>query len=136
MKKTRTNRKDATMTTEQRIGGRIRKLREEMGLTSVELAERVGITQAQVSRLENGKQGFRSKTLEQIAKSLNVPMVRLLTDGDDAALSLLKCRVGLAGAVSNPKVADAAVRLNDLRVHDKSMFNALSALIERVASKV
>ncbi len=48
---------------------------EEMGkqaLTTTELAEKVGISQAQISRLQTGKQGFRSSTLRRIAKALGV----------------------------------------------------------------
>ena len=54
------------------IGRKIGKLREKLGITTTQLAKRVGISQAQISRLENGKQGFRSKTLDRIAKALGV----------------------------------------------------------------
>ena len=35
------------------------------------------ISQAQISRLQNGQQGFRSGTLVKLAKSLKVPPFRL-----------------------------------------------------------
>ncbi len=60
------------------IGARVRALREESGLTGTRLAEKVGICGAQISRLENGRQGFRSGTLVRIAKALKVPPFRLL----------------------------------------------------------
>ncbi|MHC4913961.1 MAG: helix-turn-helix domain-containing protein, partial [Planctomycetota bacterium] len=41
------------------IGRKIRELRSKMGLTTVTLAKKVRLSQAQVSRLENGLQGFR-----------------------------------------------------------------------------
>jgi transcriptional regulator with XRE-family HTH domain len=47
-------------------------------MTSSELAREVGVAQAQISRLENGLQGFRSDTLVRIARALNVPAFRLL----------------------------------------------------------
>ena len=50
-------------------------------MTTTELAKKVGISQAQISRLENGQQGFRSGTLVKIAKVLRVPPFRLfMTD--------------------------------------------------------
>jgi len=61
--------------TQQAIGLAIAKRREELGLTTTELAVRLGISQAQVSRLENGKQGFRSSTLARIANALGSDVV-------------------------------------------------------------
>jgi len=66
---------------------RMREVRKQKGMTTTKLAEKVGITQAQVSRLENGHQGFRSATLEKIAKALKVPAVVLTTD-DEKVLAL------------------------------------------------
>ena len=43
------------------IGVRVRDLREAREMTSTELGRRVGISQAQISRLEAGKQGWRSR---------------------------------------------------------------------------
>ncbi len=63
------------------IGATVRAIRSELGLTTTGLADKVGISQAQVSRLENGLQGFRSGTLIKIAKALKVPPFRLfMTD--------------------------------------------------------
>ena len=54
------------------IGRRVQALRRERGLTMRELAEMTGLSQGQVSRLENGHQGFRSGTLLRLAKALGV----------------------------------------------------------------
>ena len=59
--------------TNRDIGARVSALRQERSMTTTELAQRVGISQAQISRLENGLQGFRSDTLFKIAKSLGKP---------------------------------------------------------------
>ena len=47
-------------------------------MSTTALAAKVGISQAQVSRLENGQQGFRSGTLVKLAKALKVSPFRLL----------------------------------------------------------
>ena len=71
---------------EKQIGLKVSKLREQQGLTTTELAKRVGISQAQISRLENGKQGFRSSTLAKIAHALGVkPVYFFLEEGQAAA---------------------------------------------------
>ena len=39
------------------IGLTVKKLRTDLGMTTTDLAKKVGISQAQISRLENGVQG-------------------------------------------------------------------------------
>ena len=56
-------------------------MRQQLGMTTTQLARRVGISQAQISRLENGLQGFRSTTLFKIAKALGKePFYFLMND--------------------------------------------------------
>ena len=65
------------------IGAIVRGRRAELNMTTTALAEKVDISQAQISRLENGQQGFRSDTLSRIAKALKVPAFRLfMTDAE------------------------------------------------------
>ena len=52
------------------IGAIVRARRIELKLSTTGLAKKVKISQAQISRLENGKQGFRSSTLAKIADAL------------------------------------------------------------------
>jgi len=60
---------------EDSIGFAVSRERESQGLTTTQLAKKVGISQAQISRLENGKQGFRSGTLERVAKALDIQLL-------------------------------------------------------------
>ncbi len=64
--------------TQKDIGMTVRALRAERGLSGTKLGDMVGVSEAQISRLENGLQGFRSPTLVKIAKALKVPPFRLL----------------------------------------------------------
>lgn len=52
------------------IGLSLSRAREGRGMTTTEMAKKIGISQAQVSRLENGKQGFRSYLLPRFAEAL------------------------------------------------------------------
>ena len=52
-------------------------LREQAGLTQVELAERTGISQADISRIERGATSPTARTLQRIAEALNAE-VRLV----------------------------------------------------------
>ena len=65
------------------IGATVRARRTELDITTTDLAKKVKISQAQISRLENGQQGFRSGTLVKIAAALKVPPFRLfMTDAE------------------------------------------------------
>ena len=65
----------------KQIGATVKAIRTELGMTTTALAQKVGISQAQISRLENGQQGFRSETLVKLARALKVPPFRLfMTD--------------------------------------------------------
>ncbi len=60
------------------IGRRVHELMKQRGATIISLGKAVGISQAQVSRLQNGLQGFRSTTLFKIALALGVEPSELL----------------------------------------------------------
>ena len=65
------------------IGQKVRTLRSKQGLTTTTLAKKVRLSQAQVSRLENGLQGWRSATLMKFAKALKVKPVYFLVAGEE-----------------------------------------------------
>ena len=50
-----------------RIGRRIAEIRKENGMTQAQLAERCGLQQAHIARIENGKFSVGLDTLAQIA---------------------------------------------------------------------
>ena len=54
------------------VSGKIRELRTNVGLTQVQLAEKSGLPQSHISRLEAGKHSPSFVTLEKIAKALGV----------------------------------------------------------------
>lgn len=60
----------------------IKKIREKKNISQSELAVRVGLSQAEVSRKESGLTSMDVKQLEVFAKALGVAVTELL-DGDD-----------------------------------------------------
>ena len=69
--------------TGREMGLRLTRLREARGLTTVTLGQKVGLSQAQISRLENGKRGLRSGTLGKLSEALNVPPFYFLMSDDE-----------------------------------------------------
>lgn len=59
------------------ISERIKSLREEAGLTQTQLAEKAGLPQPHISRLEAGKHSPTAKTLQKIAQALGVKVSQL-----------------------------------------------------------
>jgi transcriptional regulator with XRE-family HTH domain len=62
---------------------RIRHLRRAAGLNQVELAERVGLSQGQISNIENGDRNLSLEWMRRIARALNVSPADLLDDTDN-----------------------------------------------------
>lgn len=62
------------------IGQRIASLRSRLNLSTQQLAERIGKSQATISRIENGKQGVNVELLARIAKTLKVHPFALLSE--------------------------------------------------------
>ena len=54
----------------KRIGERIRQLRAERGMSQTELAERAGLVQCHIVRIEQGRYSVGFDTLQAIAKAL------------------------------------------------------------------
>lgn len=62
------------------IGDRIRRLRKGKGLTLVEMEERTGINNGNLSKIENGKQSLTYDTILRIAHALGVPPAQLFDE--------------------------------------------------------
>jgi len=56
---------------------RIRQLREDLGLTQLQLAEMAGLSRSQLAMIEAGTRNVNNVRLQQIAKALGVSEVAL-----------------------------------------------------------
>jgi len=60
------------------IGGRIKKLREERGMTRDELAKQINTSRTTLYRLESGDQGMTESWLDKLSKALQTPLTDLI----------------------------------------------------------
>jgi transcriptional regulator with XRE-family HTH domain len=67
------------------VGSRIRKLREEKGLTIDKISERTGISKGFLSDTENNNRNMSSQNILKIANELNASLDYLLRGGDVAS---------------------------------------------------
>jgi len=61
---------------------RIKEIRKERGLTQIELAERAGVDQSTISKIENGNDGVTLRQMRDLADALDVDLADLF-DGRD-----------------------------------------------------
>jgi len=73
----------------KRIGRRIAELRKEQNLTQAQLAERCGIAQAHIARIETGRYSVGFDTLQTIADALDAD-IRIVPREDLAPLRDIK----------------------------------------------
>ncbi len=64
------------------IGVRIRRLREQKGLSQGDIEEKTGLMRTYVSRIENGHTVPSLETLERFAGALDIPLYQLFYEGD------------------------------------------------------
>jgi TRAP-type C4-dicarboxylate transport system substrate-binding protein len=68
---------------QQRVGARVRELRLAAGITAVVLAERTGISQGQLSKIENGKAALSVKVLTRLCRVFDRPVGYLFQSFDE-----------------------------------------------------
>ena len=67
---------------EAAIGRNVRQLRQQQGLTVAEMAARVGISKAMMSKIENAQTSCSLSTLALLAKGFDVPVTTLFRGAD------------------------------------------------------
>jgi TRAP-type C4-dicarboxylate transport system substrate-binding protein len=68
---------------QQRVGARVRELRQAAGITAVVLAERAGISQGQLSKIENGKAALSVTVLARLCQFFDRPVGYLFQSFDE-----------------------------------------------------
>jgi transcriptional regulator with XRE-family HTH domain len=64
------------------IGGRLRKVRQQKGLSQGDLEKASGLLRCYISRVENGHTLPSIETLEKFAAALDVPLYELFYEGE------------------------------------------------------
>ena len=68
------------------IGERIRRLREQKGLSQGDIERQTGMLRGYISRVEHGHTTPSVETLQRFAGALDVPMYRLFYNAEDGPL--------------------------------------------------
>lgn len=70
---------------------RIKEIMQEKGVSSVVLAEKIGVSKVTVSNLINNKTMPSLKTMEDIANALDVPMWQLFASPEEVGGNTFSC---------------------------------------------
>lgn len=70
---------------------RIKEIMQEKGVSSVVLAEKIGVSKVTVSNLINNKTMPSLKTMEDIANALEVPMWQLFASSEEVGGNTFTC---------------------------------------------
>jgi transcriptional regulator with XRE-family HTH domain len=120
------------------IGRKICELRKRRGWKAAEFGKLIGLSQGQISRLETGKQGLRSKTLLRIAEALDVsPVYFFMEDEEEGRPESSPVYGLLAGnhllqALRSPEFVQVAEKLANVFLHRGDAFPAIRTVFEMV----
>ncbi|WP_373845452.1 helix-turn-helix domain-containing protein [Clostridium sp.] len=71
------------------IGNRIKELRKINNITSTELSNKIGISQGQLSRLENNVNTAQFDTIMKICEIFSITLSEFFNDGSNSELAIL-----------------------------------------------
>src|SRR4030042_3236197 len=74
---------DSQKAVQERIGAKIRELRTAAGMTAVELAQKAGLSQSQMSKIETGKAALSIGALTSLCHILGRPLSYLFQKDDE-----------------------------------------------------
>lgn len=100
------------------IGKRIQSIRERKGLTQEQLEEKTGVNTKYISAIERGQKNVTIKTLEKVAKGLDVELYQLL---------LVSEEIGSERAVK--KALEALIKEADIKTLNLCMDFLRKALV-------
>ena len=114
------------------IGARIRRRRQELGLSQTELAKELGVTFQQVQKYESGFNRVCAARLFEIARVLCVPILAFYPEAEIPAEDpVLRDRQRLSDVMDSTdgqRLCRALMRVRDVRTRRK-----LIALVEEIA---
>ncbi|HYG59127.1 MAG TPA: helix-turn-helix transcriptional regulator [Symbiobacteriaceae bacterium] len=100
------------MEEKETLAQRVKRLRESMGWTRKELAERAGIHPTHVGLIERaGRVGVRPETLEKLAGAFGITSARLLGEEESGPADLEPYRMAIKAAMASGLEPDDLLRL-------------------------
>ncbi|HEX5144196.1 MAG TPA: XRE family transcriptional regulator [Mycobacterium sp.] len=117
---------------ESAIGHNVRLLRQQQGLTVAEMATRVGISKAMLSKIENAQTSCSLSTLALLAKGLDVPVTSLFRGAEvERPAAFVKAGTGARIARNGTREGHEYELLGSLRGEHKRLECLMVTLSEQ-----
>jgi transcriptional regulator with XRE-family HTH domain len=117
---------------ESAIGQNVRLLRQQQGLTVADMAVRVGISKAMLSKIENAQTSCSLSTLALLAKGLDVPVTSLFRGSDvERPAAFVKAGTGARIVRNGTKEGHEYELLGSLRGEHKRLECLMVTLSEK-----
>lgn len=113
------------------IGNRIRRARQDKGLTQSELAEAMGTSMAVISRYESGKRVPSAKTIVAVASALDIPPLSLTFVAPELRENFEKMDINLTRKIEQAEKQNDTELVASLReaksAVDEAILNAIKS---------
>ena len=95
-------------TIQERLGRRIQQLRDAVGLTQAQLADRAGVNPEHISRIERAEKGPSIELLDRIAGALGLPIKSLFDFEEEPAEDARKTAIASLLDSADDRTRDVA----------------------------
>ena|ERR1035437_9856126 len=117
------------------VNEKIRKLRELSGKTQLEVAEVLGLTQSNYSKIESGKLDITIKQVECIAELLELKLEDIIGFNEHIIFNMTKNRKANGVVINNKASKNENKLYEDLIMSQKEQIDHLKLIIEKLLNK-
>lgn len=115
------------------VGEKLRRLRERLGLTQKEVAEKAGVSYGLIGQIESGRTQSSVTTLSLLAEALGVSPCYFLMDEEEVLEVTRSLSPEVAELLSEPRVREVLSRLGRL---GRSDFHLVLAVVEALVVRL
>lgn len=113
------------------VGEKLRRLRERLGLSQKEVAEKAGVSYGLIGQIESGRTQSSVTTLSLLAEALGVSPCYFLMDEEEVLEVTRSLSPELADLLSEPRVREFLSRVGRLK---KGSFELVMAVVDALVS--
>lgn len=115
------------------VGEKLRRLRERLGLTQKEVAEKAGVSYGLIGQIESGRTQSSVTTLSLLAEALGVSPCYFLMDEEEVLEVTRSLSPEVAELLSEPRVREVLSRLGRL---GRSDFHLVIGVVEALVARL
>lgn len=115
------------------VGEKLRRLRERLGLTQKEVAEKAGVSYGLIGQIESGRTQSSVTTLSRLAEALGVSPCYFLMDEDEVLEVTRSLSPEVADLLAQPRVREFLAQVGSL---DRASFEVVMAVVQALVARL